>query len=138
MHAVFSLSRRTEDGAWCARQVSSLYPPLQHRYLSHATPPPHPQPTISRAEPNYVLSQCSTALLRRYLIANVAINPVKRLHPKITPPSVISAAGSVCFWSTDDAIDNVQVLRGCGGATFLGRGARNQIRVGKGWHCCAI
>lgn len=75
-------------------------------------PPPPPQPTISRAEPNYVLSQCSTALLRRYLIANVAINPVKRLHPKITPPSVISATGSVCFWSADDAIDNVQVVGG--------------------------
>lgn len=118
MHAVFSLSRRTEDGARCARQVSSLYPPLQHRYLSHAPPPP--QPTISRAEPNYVLSQCSTALLRRYLIANVAINPVKRLHPKITPPSVISSTGSVCFWSADDAIDNVQVV--WGGGNFLGEG----------------
>lgn len=79
------------------------------------TPPPPLQPTISRAEPDYVLSQCSTALLRRYLIANVAINPVKRLHPKITPPSVISATGSVCFWSADDAIDNVQVVRGVGG-----------------------
>lgn len=81
--------------------------------VTSPTHPPPPKPTISRAEPNYVLSQCSTALLRRYLIANVAINPVKRLHPKITPPSVISATGSVCFWSADDAIDNFQVVRGC-------------------------